>query len=485
MAVCTNCGAQVPNTVKFCTECGRPMAAAPTPVTYGGTPAPETYVGETPARSGGKGKTILLISLAALLLIGAVIGVLFLTGVLGGNKDYDRAMELYKTGQYESAAALFDSLGDYKDSAEMANSSRYEQAKNAYNQEDYTTALRLFQGLGSYKDSADWAGKCQQQMDYDRAMALYKQGDYASAGEIFQGLGSYKDSADWAEKCQDKLFNPVGTYHLTGIVIDGEDYSDYISVLGYDSYTITFNSDGTGAMAGDGSNVRFTWSGNIMDDGTDQIPFTCSGDTISFETEGVKMTFTRGEAPAGSGSPSTGSPSTGSSTPNGTYKLTGIVIDGEDYSDYISTIGYDNYTITFNSDGTGSLVGDGSNVRFTWDDSVIDDGTDRIPYTCTGNSVSFETQGVEMTFTREVKGPEGKYTGYYANGDVLSVITFNSDGTFTEDLDNNHWYGTWVLEGNNVTCTYGDDGSHDYYVWNPSNDTLDWKGEGRVTYRKG
>ena len=320
------------------------MAAAPTPVSYGetpapasygGTPAPEPYVGETPARSGGKGKKILLICLAALLLAGAVVGVLFLTGVLGGNKDYDRAMEPYKSGQFEEAATVFDQLGDYKDSAEMANSCRYQQAKNAYSQENYDQALQLF-----------------------------------------QGLGSYKDSTDWVEKCQDKLFNPVGTYLLTGLKIDGEDYSDYISLVGYENYTIIFNAAGTGSLAGGGSNIRFTWDRNVIDDGSDQIPYTYENDTIRFETEGV-----------------------------------------------------------------------------------------------------------EMTFTREVNGPEGRYTGSYANGEVFSVVTFSSDGTFIEEFEGEHWYGTWVMEGNDITCTY-DDGSHDYYVWNPSDDTLDWKGEGRVTYRK-
>ncbi len=386
MAVCTNCGAQVPSTVKFCTECGRPMAAAPTPVSYGetptpasysGTPAPEPYVGEAPVRSSGKGKKILIICLAALLLAGAVVGVLFLTGVLGGNKNYDRAMELYKSGQFGEAATVFDQLGDYKDSAEMANSCRYQQAKNAYSQEKYEQALQLF-----------------------------------------QRLGSYKDSADWVEKCQDKLFNPVGTYLLTGLKIDGEDYSSVISAIGYENYTIIFNADGTGSLAGDGSNIRFTCNRNVIDDGTVKIPYTYEKDTIRFETEGVEMTFTRGTAPVSTGRPSTGSstpsgveliftrgsvgvfPSTGSSTPSGTYKLIGLKVEGEDYSAYLSQLGYDSYTITFNADGTGVLSGDDSNVRFSWDASVIDDGTDRISYTCTGNVVSFEMDGVEMTFAK-------------------------------------------------------------------------------------
>jgi hypothetical protein len=246
MAVCPNCGTQVPNNSKFCTECGQVMttpAAAPTPAGYPGA-APTV---EKPARS-GHGKLILIISLAVLLLAGATVGVLFLTGVLGGNKDYDRAMDLYKSGNYAEAAALFEQLGDYEDSWDMARTCRYQQAQNAYLQEDYETALTLF-----------------------------------------TNLGSYRDSADWAQRCEKKL----------------------------------------------------------------------------------------------------------------------------------------------------------------------------------------------------VKGPSGKYVGYL-NGDVFSTVTFKDDGTFTELLtgQTSTWYGTWVMDATyHITSTY-DDGSHDYYVWDPTTDTLDWKGEGRIIYRK-
>ena len=83
------------------------------------------------------------------------------------------------------------------------------------------------------------------------------------------------------------------------------------------------------------------------------------------------------------------------------------------------------------------------------------------------------------------KAPKGTYTGRYSDGDVLSVVTFNSDGTFTEEFEGEHWYGTWEMDQNNrITITYGDDNSHDYYVWDAKTDTLDWMGEGEVIYSK-
>jgi hypothetical protein len=67
MAFCSNCGAQVPDGAAFCDSCGARLESARRP--------------SAPAAKGSKKG--LLIGLAAVLVIGLVIGVLFLTGVLG------------------------------------------------------------------------------------------------------------------------------------------------------------------------------------------------------------------------------------------------------------------------------------------------------------------------------------------------------------------------------------------------------------------
>jgi hypothetical protein len=90
MAFCSKCGAQVPDGAAFCDSCGARLEAGP-------QPAPG-YLGYDTAPAPKKRKTGLVIALAALLVVGIVIGVLFLTGVLGsGAKGVEGTWTLTQT----------------------------------------------------------------------------------------------------------------------------------------------------------------------------------------------------------------------------------------------------------------------------------------------------------------------------------------------------------------------------------------------------
>ncbi len=69
MAYCPNCGTQLPIGAAFCTECGAKVDSA-------------ASTGSSAPRFSGSKKP-LIIGISAVLLIGIVLGVLFLTGVLG------------------------------------------------------------------------------------------------------------------------------------------------------------------------------------------------------------------------------------------------------------------------------------------------------------------------------------------------------------------------------------------------------------------
>ena len=238
MAVCPKCGTQVPNNLAFCTECGCNLSEPVLAKTNDLSPAKEKH------SHPGRGTNVLFVCIGVLFLACAVIGTLLLTGVLGSGKEYSQAMDLYKQGQLEEAAVLFDQLGDYKNSAEMANTCRYQQAQNAY-------------------------------LRYDLALTL------------FQDLGDYRDSADWVERCEAALKNPaVGTWEIRSMT-SGEETLSVDEVPALKNYiVIELKADGTGTITSGGETLPLTW---------DDATITVEGDPANYKVSGDELTITSGQ----------------------------------------------------------------------------------------------------------------------------------------------------------------------------------------------
>ena len=122
------------------------------------------------------------------------------TYVLVPNKAYNEAAGLMDEGKYKQAAAAFDSLGGYKDSAEKARAC--------------DTAV---------KDAA-----------YDEAVGLMDAGKYEKAIAAFEALEGYRDSTDKAEECKamaeaapKKSSEPLEYYGVTLDVPAGFSAQDY------------------------------------------------------------------------------------------------------------------------------------------------------------------------------------------------------------------------------------------------------------------
>lgn len=71
--------------------------------------------------------------------------------------DYKAAVKTMESGDYAAASAAFKALGDYEDSAALAQSCDYLLATELYNSGDYAAALAAYEALGDYEDSADLA----------------------------------------------------------------------------------------------------------------------------------------------------------------------------------------------------------------------------------------------------------------------------------------------------------------------------------------
>ena len=209
-------------------------------------------------------KTLKKISLVLL------IAALMLTVTGCSASDYKTAMQLMESGDAAAASEMFKALGDYKDSADLANECDYTVAKDTYGAGEYEKAAELFTALGDYEDSADQVNACR----YAIAQSTYDTGEYEKAAELFAALGDYEDSAALAVQTGDKALTEklLGTWvsdrqAFPGAVVEAlnaafgknEDAKSLLSCLyesGYLKYNIEFADDGTFTMATDAKKVN-------------------------------------------------------------------------------------------------------------------------------------------------------------------------------------------------------------------------------------
>ena len=146
-----------------------------------------------------KKKTGLIIGVVAGLLVLLGVGGFFLyTKVIQPKMQYDAAASLLADGKYDEARTAFLELGDYQDSATMADEALYRKASATLRAGDYDTAKGIYRSLGSYSDSAAMVKEC----DYQKADALLASGEFDQAYELFLLLDDYKDSADRLNEVQ-------------------------------------------------------------------------------------------------------------------------------------------------------------------------------------------------------------------------------------------------------------------------------------------
>ena len=85
----------------------------------------------------------------------ALLALLLLLSLCGcASSDYRKAERLEAAGDHAGAAAAFEALGDYEDSAERALACRYGEAEAVLAAGDHEKAAALFAALGDYRDSA-------------------------------------------------------------------------------------------------------------------------------------------------------------------------------------------------------------------------------------------------------------------------------------------------------------------------------------------
>ena len=114
--------------------------------------------------------------------------------------DYLRAGQAARTGNLTSLKAaqdIYETLKDYKDSADLAIDMRYQRAQLLMQAKEYENAIQVFGETPGYKDS----GERITEAEYLWASQLMDALDYGAARSKFLVLGEYKDTAQLAQDC--------------------------------------------------------------------------------------------------------------------------------------------------------------------------------------------------------------------------------------------------------------------------------------------
>lgn len=74
--------------------------------------------------------------------------------------DYKNAMNLYNSGNYTEALAVFEELADYKDSSEMAIKCKYETAKSLFSSGSFTESYTILSKMREYEDCTELINQC-------------------------------------------------------------------------------------------------------------------------------------------------------------------------------------------------------------------------------------------------------------------------------------------------------------------------------------
>lgn len=126
------------------------------------------------------------------LLLGCVTGWLATADL----RSYNQGMEYLNQGSYEEAAAVFESLEDFRDSAERLREARYPIADALLAEEAWLEAAEAFASLGDYLDSAEKMKKCWYRLGTAERVAE----NYEQASEYFTLAQDFQDAATQAQR---------------------------------------------------------------------------------------------------------------------------------------------------------------------------------------------------------------------------------------------------------------------------------------------
>ena len=220
-----------------------------------------------------------------------LVMLLALTGC--DSTDYKDASALYDAGNYAEAAAMFEALGDYEDSAIRAMDSKYQQAAALQAAGSYLEAADMFDALTGFSDSANKADENR----YLYAESLFAAGSYAEAAAIYESISSYPGAADRLAAAQKEMMyvtyadlfaaleNGVWFYEDTSVnavnVLSFTRENANLKDVWYDGNGAHVSADIPCAYTVDDMNITIT----LQDQTQMVIPYVMDGTNVIFSGE--------------------------------------------------------------------------------------------------------------------------------------------------------------------------------------------------------
>lgn len=190
-------------------------------------------------------------------IIGLVLFGLWL-GLAGCSQtEYNTAIELFDSGQYEEASIIFASLDNYKNSKEFLVICNYNIAFSEYENGNYRAALSRFEEIKDYKDSAQLSMAC----EYALAMEAFENKDFDGAAAIFNRLGNFENSEYMYKACKYR--------QLIAYIVENGSYLSTSSIYYIDEQEC---ANGYRFLITDGETVSYRYSA-IWEDYSDYFHF--------------------------------------------------------------------------------------------------------------------------------------------------------------------------------------------------------------------
>ena len=206
-----------------------PPAAMPVQEQWQSADVPSVYAPIAPPPKKKLNKMWIILP-AAGVFVAVCLVVTLLMIQAGKVKRYDSASVLMDDGSYSEAYDLFTALGEFEDSAAMAeecqDAMNYEEASGLMAGENYAEAKVIFDKLVGYRDAGSLSVECQNAMDYHAAYALMDAGDHAGAKAGFENLSSYRDASALAKTCGQVL-----DYAEAKVLMDDKNYEGAIALF--------------------------------------------------------------------------------------------------------------------------------------------------------------------------------------------------------------------------------------------------------------